>query len=355
MSKNEIIEELDSLQEEQALLEKKKMKEEEDLSNTSARDEDGDGDDDRDGSKNNPDKAEDKKNKDDLEEKKSKKSMKKESKEDDSEDDEDEDEDDAKDSKASMKEHLDAIFNGEDLSEDFKERVSNIFGVAVATAVNEQLEKERLELNKVFEEAIEEKITSLEENFENYKTEYSEEIETKLNEWTTHVVEEWKEENKVVLENNISNQISEDFISDLRSLMLEHNMDIPEAKVDVVEKLTEDLDALTLKVKELSELNESLKNEKEEILKEGILTSLAEGLSEIQKEKLEALTESLDYTSIEDFKTKVQDIKESYFTERKISTKEDDTDFEIQLEEQVEKTVVLTAGEKYARYLKNLR
>jgi hypothetical protein len=118
--------------------------------------------------------------------------------------------------------HLNALFDGEEISEEFKEKTATIFEAAVA----ERVEEVRSEFSEAFEEA-------LAENVEAVRGELVEHLDSYLN----YVVEKFMEENKIEIESGLNNEIAESFMAGLRNLFVEHNIDVPEDKVDFVDSM----------------------------------------------------------------------------------------------------------------------
>jgi hypothetical protein len=226
------------------------------------------------------------------------------------EDDEDEDEEDEKEMKeawkkdmikkhkGSMKEDVDALFNGESLSEDFRVKATLIFESAVQSRVEKIVEDVLAENESVLAEAVEE-----------IKTELSEQVDEYLN----YVVEEWVNENQVAIETGLRAELVGDFITGLKNLFAEHYIEIPEEKVDVAEELA-------VKVVELEEAAAAAEAEKASLVeelnkakKEKAITLACEGLTQVQAEKMKSLAESVEFTAEGDFDNKLAVIRENYF------------------------------------------
>jgi len=200
-----------------------------------------------------------------------------------------------------IEEDMNALFNGEELSEEFKTKAATIFESAViarAVTVAEQLEADIL--------------AAAEESVEEIKTE----LEEQINQYLGYVVEEWKEDNKVSIQSGLRSEIVEDFMNGLRNLFVENYIDIPEDKVDVVKDLSDKVEELT------SDLNEALNTiiEMRTVIKESdkkeILLSVCEGLTSTQVEKMKTLAEGIEFTADGEYRNKLELIKESYFTKR---------------------------------------
>ena len=219
-------------------------------------------------------------------------------KEDDAEDDDGEDKKEVKEKKAKMKEDIDAIFSGEELSEEFKTNAKAIFEAAVASRVTE----------------IE---TDLQEQFDTKLNEQVDEIVSgivdKVDEYLEYVVTEWTEEHKVGIEKNLKAEVTEDFMVGLKNLFVENYIDIPEDKVDLVDEMTKKLqDAETDLDKKITE-NADLVAELNAYKKDQAVHTVTEGLSEIQIAKLKSLAENIEFISEQDYKNKLTLTKKKYF------------------------------------------
>jgi hypothetical protein len=201
-------------------------------------------------------------------------------------------------SKEKMKEDLDALLGGENLSEEFVQKASTIFEAAVISRAEEVIAEAEVQLQEQFELAVEE---------------IKEDLAAKVDDYLNYMVEEWIKENEVAIEKNLRSEIVEDFVEGLRGLFVEHYIDIPSEKVDVIEELTAKVESLEASLNEHInrgiELNKEL-NEQKKI--EAIYTA-CEGLTQTQVEKLKSLAEGVDFTTESEFVTKLETLKESYF------------------------------------------
>ena len=233
--------------------------------------------------------------------------------------DEDEEDDEAKVIKASAKkkagksmdEAVNEIFSGEDLSEDFKERAAVLFETVVLEKVN--VEVERLE---------EEFSSKLDEQAELA----TEDLTKKVDAYLDYVAEQWMEENTLAVESGIRSDIAESFISGLKELFSEHRIDVPEEEVDLVAEMAEKIEALEASLNEQIDTNIEVSKELDEAKKSDVFDTLSEGLAYTQAEKLRSLTEGLEYVDLDDFKRKVEIIKENYFGKSEISEEVDELD-----------------------------
>jgi hypothetical protein len=235
------------------------------------------------------------------EEKKNKKAMAEEDDEEE-EDEEDEDEDEKEEmkekAKAKMKEDIDAIFSGEDLSEEFKSNARAIFEAAVLTKVSEQMET----LEEEYQQKLEEEIQTINEN-----------IVSKVDEYLDYVITEWMEENQLAIDSGIRSEIAEDFMKGLKDLFTEHYIEVPEDKVDVVEELASKVTELETELDKSITENVELSKEITSYKKTTILGEVSEGLTEVQIAKLQSLAENIEFVSEEDYKEKVSLTKKKYF------------------------------------------
>lgn len=198
----------------------------------------------------------------------------------------------------SMKEDVDAMFAGQELSEEFKEKATVIF----EAAVNARVETTKAELEEQYNNA-----------FEQAKQDIEQEVSTKVDEYLGYVVEQWMEENKVAIESSLRSEITEEFISDLKQLFVEHNIEVPEDKIDVVEELAARVEELEGKLNDQINENIELKKITNEVEKQAIFTKVSEGLAATQVEKFESLSEGVIFDDAESFEKKLSIIKENYF------------------------------------------
>lgn len=196
----------------------------------------------------------------------------------------------------SMKEEVSALFDGE-LSEEFLDKASTIFEAAVIDRVN--AEKEALE---------EEYAAALNEAVEEVKSELS----AKVDEYLNYVVEQWMDENRVAVESGIKTEVTESFFAGLKNLFAEHYVDVPEDKVDLAESLAVRVAELEGELNSALSRNIELTTEIEKSKLSDAFDEITEGMSVSQKEKLSVLAESLVFSSVDEFKSKLEVIKESY-------------------------------------------
>lgn len=198
-----------------------------------------------------------------------------------------------------LDEAVDALFEGEELSEEFKEKAKTIF----EAALNEKLKTEIAILEQAYAESLEEEVAQIQEAL-------NENVDGYLN----YVVEQWVTDNEVAIESGLRSELTEDFISGLKALFEEHYIDIPEDKVSVVEGLQEQVDELEAKLNEEIDRNVELNKVINESKAYEIVAEACEGLTDTQAAKLKSLAENVDFTDDASFTKKVATLKESYFS-----------------------------------------
>lgn len=202
----------------------------------------------------------------------------------------------------SVDEDMNALFAGSDLSEDFKKKAKTIFEAAVvarAVTVVEELEKGILQ-------AAEESVSEIKE-----------ELEGNVNSYLDYVTEEWMKTNTVAIESNLRNQITEEFLGGLKKLFVEHSINLPEDQVSVVEQLQSQVEQLQSQINETLNNNIELKKQINEAKKVEMLTSVCEGLTATQVEKIKTLAEGVEFTTEGEYREKLSIIREQYFTQVK--------------------------------------
>jgi hypothetical protein len=224
--------------------------------------------------------------------------------EDDEEDEEDEDEDKVRKEEYDIEEDVNALLSGEELSEEFQEKARTIFEAAIRSKVVE------------IKETLEEQYAAvLAEEVEEIKTELAERVDAYLE----YVSGEWFEENALTIEQGLKTEMTESFLQGMKGLFEEHYVSIPEEKYDVLESMVEKLDEMETKLNEQIEKNVSLHKRLAESASVGIFEQVAAGLADTQRDKLASLAESVEFESEEEYREKLETLKESYFSSRVVS------------------------------------
>jgi hypothetical protein len=197
-----------------------------------------------------------------------------------------------------VKEDVDAMLAGQELTEEFQSQVKTIFEAAVVAKVNEQLEK----MYEDYEKELHEEVSHIRED-----------ISEKVNEYLTYVAKEWVEENKLAVENKLKLEVMENFMSGLKTLFEENYVDVPEDKIDLYGDALSSLDEKETKLDESIQRNIELVQKIESLETEIILKEVTEGLTVSQSEKVRTLTESVDFVDAGDMRNKITLIRDNYF------------------------------------------
>ena len=198
-----------------------------------------------------------------------------------------------------VKEHVDALMNGEgDLSEEFKRKAATVFEAAVKSKVRD-------EVSRIEDDYRNE----LDENINANKDELTEKVDTYLN----YVCEEWTKENELAIERGLKGEIAEDFISGLKQLFEDHYIDIPNEKYDVLEAQSEKISQLEAKLNEAIERNVSMKTNNAQLVREQVISEMSTDLAETEIEKFKSLTEDVDFADEASYREKLETLKENYF------------------------------------------
>ena len=198
-----------------------------------------------------------------------------------------------------IEDDVNALLGGEELSEQFKAKAKTIFEAALKSKVGEI--KEALEIQ--YSEALAEEV-------EEIKVELSERVDAYLE----YVSDEWFTENALAIEGGLKTEMTESFLEGMKGLFEDHYVTIPEDKYDVLESMVNKLDDMETKLNEQIEKNVSLNKRLAESVADGILDQVSEGLASTQKEKLASLAESVEFESEEEYREKLEILKESYFS-----------------------------------------
>jgi hypothetical protein len=205
--------------------------------------------------------------------------------------------------KGSMAEDVNALFNGESLSEEFRVKATTIFEAAVQSRVE-----------KIVEDVIADNESILEEAVEGIKAE----LATQVDEYLNYVVEQWMEDNAVAIESGLRSELTEDFINGLKNLFAEHYIDLPDEKLEVAESLAEKVVELEEASAARDEQFVALSKELNEAKKNEAIRKICEGLTEVQVGKMKSLAEGVEFTTEGEFNNKLAVIRENYFPTKKI-------------------------------------
>jgi hypothetical protein len=230
--------------------------------------------------------------------------------EEDDEDEEEEEEEVEEEYDFDIEEDVNALLEGEELTEEFQEKAKTIFEAALRSRV--------FEIKETLEEQY---AAALAEEVEEIKAGLQERVDSYLE----YVADEWFNENALVIENGLKTEMTESFLQGMKGLFEEHYVEIPEDRYDVLENMVEKLDEMETKLNEQIDKNVSLNKRLAEAVADGIFEQVSDGLAHTQKEKLASLAESVEFESEGNYREKLETLRESYFPTRFVapSTKAD--------------------------------
>jgi hypothetical protein len=198
-----------------------------------------------------------------------------------------------------IEEDVNALLQGEELSEEFQEKAKTIFEAAInakVAAIKEELEVQ-------YEEKLLEEVVQIQEG-----------LTARADSYLEYVADEWMSENELAIEHALKTEMTESFLTGMKDLFEAHYVSIPEEKYNVIDSMVEKLDEMETKLNEQIEKNVSLNSRLAEAVAEGILDQVSDGLAETQKEKLASLAESVEFESEEKYREKLEMLRESYFS-----------------------------------------
>ncbi len=207
----------------------------------------------------------------------------------------------------SVAEDVEAMFSGEELSEEFTTKATTIFEAAVVSKVNQILETVTVDF---------------ESDLESEKVQIAEKLSAQVDSYLEYVAEEWMKDNELAVEQGIRAEIVENFMTGLRSLFTENYIDIPEEKVDLVDELAGKVTELESSINEEMERNIELRKELVESKQSAILSAACEGITESQAAKLQSLAEGVAFDDADSYTSKLETLKESYFPKEEVINEE---------------------------------
>ena len=208
-----------------------------------------------------------------------------------------------------IEEDVNALLEGEELSEEFQEKARTIF----ETAINAKVGEIKEQLQSAYEQALVEEIATIKEG-----------LEERLDAYLEYVADEWIQENALQVEQGLKTEMTESFLSGMKGLFEEHYVTIPEDRYDVLESMVDKLDEMESKLNEQIERNVALNRRLAESTSDVIFAEVAEGLALSQKDKFASLAENVEFESESDYREKLVTLKKSYFPEH--STQKEHTE-----------------------------
>ena len=198
----------------------------------------------------------------------------------------------------SIEEDINALLEGEELSEEFQEKARTIF----EAAINSKIEEIAKSLEERYENALVEEVALIKEN-----------LEERVDAYLEYVAEEWIKENALAVESGLRTEMTESFLQGMRGLFEDHYVSIPEDRYDVVLGMADKLDEMEAKLNEQIERNVALNQRLAESVADVIFADVAEGLALSQKDKLASLAENVEFDGEKSYREKLVTLRESYF------------------------------------------
>ena len=239
----------------------------------------------------------------------------------------------------SVEEDVAALFSGEELSEEFQDKARTIFETAIKSKVEEV--KEQIQVQ--YQAQLVEEVAAV-------KTELTERVDSYLE----YVAQEWLEENQLAIEHGLKTEMTESFLTGMKSLFEDHYVTIPEEKYDVIESMVDKLDEMESKLNEQIDKNVALNKRLAESTADVIFAEVAEGLAVTQKEKLASLAENVEFDSEETYREKLVTLKNSYFSESATSAQRDAAETVVESTQEQTTTAAPEAGSIMEAYLQTL-
>ena len=194
-----------------------------------------------------------------------------------------------------------ALLEGEELSEEFQEKARTIFEAAIKTKVSEIREN----LETAYQQALVEELETIKEG-----------LTERVDSYLEYVADEWIQENALQVEHGLKTEMTESFLEGMKSLFEEHYVTIPEDRYDVIESMVDKLDEMENKLNEQIDRNVALNRRLAESTSDVIFAEVAEGLALSQKDKFASLAENVEFESEADYREKLVTLKKSYFPEQ---------------------------------------
>ena len=191
-----------------------------------------------------------------------------------------------------------ALFEGEELSEEFQNKARTIF----EAAINAKLAEVKESVQAQYEEQLVEEVAAIKS-----------ELEERVDAYLEYVADEWMTDNEIAVESGLKSEMTDSFLTGMKSLFEEHYVSVPEDKYDVIESMVDKLDEMEGKLNEQIEKNVALNRRLAESSADVVFGEVTEGLAATQKEKLATLVENVEFESEADYREKLVTLKESYF------------------------------------------
>lgn len=205
--------------------------------------------------------------------------------------------------------YLAGLFDGENLSEDFKQKARTVF----EAAINQRVTFLEAHIIQAAKELMQEQTQAAKEVIEEATSSSTETLVEHLDQYLNYVISEWMTENQVAIERGLRTELAENFINQLKDLFESSFIDVPDEKYNILDDMyganSELQEALNQTIAE----NMQLKNEITARLCAEAFIDQTSDLADTEIEKLASLAEGIEFDSVDQYKQKVAILKETYF------------------------------------------
>jgi hypothetical protein len=195
-----------------------------------------------------------------------------------------------------MQEEVKTLF-GADVSEEFVDKAVSLY----EASINTNLQTITEQMSVLFEEKLAESVVQI-----------AEELESNVSDYLGYVVQEWIKENELAVDNGLRTEIAESFIEGLKNLFAESYIEMPEDKTNIFDEMTTAIENLETRVNEELEKNISLNEQVSLLEAQAVFTEETKTLKTIDAENLRKLAENVEFSDVEDFRSKVKLLVENY-------------------------------------------
>lgn len=211
-----------------------------------------------------------------------------------------------------MSDKILALFAGQELSEDFKANLTQVFADAVTESadakVEELKESVRAELQTEYDNLVEAKTAELEELTNRY---IAEEVVPHVDKYLATAISEWKADNKLAIENGAKVQLAESFLTGFVQLAESHNLDLPQ--LDKVADMQFKMAQMQESINNLTNQKVELSAENVRLVKESIVKQETASLSDVQVSKIQESVNKIVFSDEAAYAASVKAIVEATF------------------------------------------
>jgi hypothetical protein len=200
--------------------------------------------------------------------------------------------------KVDVEDDVKALFDGQDLTEDFKARTKLVFETAVKAKVKENLASIEKKMEAQLAEQTADQLADITEKLDGY---------------LDYMVSEYIEENAQAIEHEQKNEILEGFVGGMQKLFAENYIEIPDERYNVVDEQAKEIESLKESLDAEMNKNVEAKGKLAEASAEKIFIEVTEELTETQKAKMQTLADGVEFDDAETFTEKLETLKKTYF------------------------------------------